>query len=217
MQTPAICDKIPPFPAPRRKRARNRAPHHRGKRAAPSAARAVTDAARLPSLRSLGQSPTARPRYPAQTKVKTRSAPFAPHREVWRAAALQRNPAPACRSKAPSRKTPTGRLWRAAPLHPFFRPPFSGEVRRARRPSELQSYRPALSGRSNVAEGANRARRSFHSLANIGVLRAAARSPCICSRLQVALPPSVATAHRAGASFRRTFGSLCASRNSPQG
>ena len=37
----------------------------------------------------------------------------------------------------------------------------------------------------------------------------AARSPCICSRLQVALPPSVATAHRAGASFRRTFGSLC--------
>ena len=189
MQTPAICDKIPPFPAPRRKRARNRAPHHRGKRAAPSAARAVTAAARSPSLRSLGQSPTARPRYPAQTKVKTRSAPFAPHREVWRAAAL----------------------------HPFFRPPFSGEVRRARRPSELQSYRPALSGRSNVAEGANRARRSFHSLANIGVLRAAARSPCICSRLQVALPPSVATAHRAGASFRRTFGSLCASRNSPQG
>ena len=164
MQTPAICDKIPPFPAPRRKRARNRAPHHRGKRAAPSAARAVTAAARSPSLRSLGQSPTARPRYPAQTKVKTRSAPFAPHREV----------------------------------------------RRARRPSELQSYRPALSGRSNVAEGANRARRSFHSLANIGVLRAAARSPCICSRLQVALPPSVATAHRAGASFRRTFGSLWA-------
>ena len=159
MQTPAICDKIPPFPAPRRKRARNRAPHHRGKRAAPSAARAVTAAARSPSLRSLGQSPTARPRYPAQTKVKTRSAPFAPHREVWRAAALQRNPAPACRSKAPSRKTPTGRLWRA------------------RRPSELQSYRPALSGRSNVAEGANRARRSFHSLANIGVLRAGRAQP----------------------------------------
>ena len=63
--------------------------------------------------------------------MKTRSAPFAPHREV----------------------------------------------RRARRPSELQSYRPALSGRSNVAEGANRARRSFHSLANIGVLRAGRAQP----------------------------------------
>ena len=37
----------------------------------------------------------------------------------------------------------------------------------------------------------------------------AARSPCICSRLQVALPPSVASAHWAHASFRRTCGSLC--------
>ena len=37
----------------------------------------------------------------------------------------------------------------------------------------------------------------------------AARSPCICSRLRVALPPSVASAHRAHASFRSTFGSLC--------
>jgi len=45
----------------------------------------------------------------------------------------------------------------------------------------------------------------------------AARSPCICSRLQVALPPSVASAHRAHASFRSTFGSLCAARNSPPG
>jgi len=43
-----------------------------------------------------------------------------------------------------------------------------------------------------------------------------ARSPCICSRLRVALPPLAATAHRADASLRRTFGSLCAARNSPQ-
>ena len=32
----------------------------------------------------------------------------------------------------------------------------------------------------------------------------AARSPCICSRLRVALPPLAATAHRAGASLRAT-------------
>ena len=132
MQTPAVCGKIPPFPAPRRKRARNRAPLPSVPREPPPRLQGRSRTpARAPSWRSLGQSPTARPRYPAQTKVKTRSAPFAPHREV----------------------------------------------RRARRPSELQSYRPALSGRSNVAEGANRARRSFHSLANIGVLRAGRAQP----------------------------------------
>ena len=37
----------------------------------------------------------------------------------------------------------------------------------------------------------------------------AARSPCICSRLQVALAPSGPSAHRAHAFFRRTCGSLC--------
>ena len=88
-----------------------RAPLSRAKRAASPAARAVTDPGAPPSLRSLGQSPTARPRYPAQTKVKTRSA---------------------------------------------FRSSPSGEVRRARRPSELQSYRPALlGGRGVCAQGAN--------------------------------------------------------------
>ena len=44
-----------------------------------------------------------------------------------------------------------------------------------------------------------------------------ARSPCICSRLRVALPPLAATAHRADTSLRRTCGALCAALGSPQG
>ena len=64
--------------------------------------------------------------------------------------------------------------------------------------------------------------RAFLPFANIGVLCAAARSPCICSRLQVALPPSVATAHRADASLGAhgfaalaNIGVLCAGRAQP--
>ncbi len=64
--------------------------------------------------------------------------------------------------------------------------------------------------------------RAFLPFANIGVLCAAARSPCICSRLQVALPPSVATAHRTDASLGAhgfaalaNIGVLCAGRAQP--
>ena len=45
----------------------------------------------------------------------------------------------------------------------------------------------------------------------------AARSPCICSRLRVALPPLAATAHRADASLRRTSGRFGPSAQVPTG
>ena len=44
-------------------------------------------------------------------------------------------------------------------------------------PSKVNSYRPAFPGRSIFAEGADRAHRSFRSLANIGVLRAGRAQP----------------------------------------
>src|SRR5699024_5313758 len=60
---------------------------------------------------------------------------------------------------------------------------------------------------SIVAAGAGRAHRSFRSLANIGVLRAGRAQP-----LYLLTPAGrfalCATAHRADASLRRTFGSL---------
>ena len=42
---------------------------------------------------------------------------------------------------------------------------------------QVKSYRPAFPGRSIFAEGADRAHRSFRSLANIGVLRAGRAQP----------------------------------------
>ena len=44
-------------------------------------------------------------------------------------------------------------------------------------PSKVNSYRPAFPGRSIFAEDADRAHRSFRSLANIGVLRAGRAQP----------------------------------------
>ena len=79
---------------------------------------------------------------------------------------------------------------------------------------QVKSYRPAFPGRSIFAEGADRAHRSFRSLANIGVLRAAARSPCICSRLRVALryaqqPAGLTLPSGAPSGRFATFGGKC--------
>ena len=75
-------------------------------------------------------------------------------------------------------------------------------------PSKVNSYRPAFPGRSIFAEGADRAHRSFRSLANIGVLRAGRAQP-----LYLLTPAGRfalrATARRADASLRRAFRSLC--------
>ena len=92
-------------------------------------------------------------------------------------------------------------------------------------PSKVNSYRPAFPGRSIFAEGADRAHRSFRSLANIGVLRAGRAQPLYllvrkyrrsvryrAQPLYLLTPAGRfalrATAHRADASLRRTFGSL---------
>ena len=82
----------------------------------------------------------------------------------------------------------------------------------------------ALRATAHRADASLRCAHGFAALANIGVLCAAAHSPCICSHLRVALrfaqqpagltlpfgalrvalPPLAATAHRAGASLRAT-------------
>ena len=72
-------------------------------------------------------------------------------------------------------------------------------------PSKMKSYRPAFPGRSIFAEGAERAHRSFRSLANIGVLRADRAQP-----LYLLTPAGHfalrATAHWADASLRCAHG-----------
>ena len=83
-------------------------------------------------------------------------------------------------------------------------------------PSKVNSYRPAFPGRSIFAEGADRAHRSFRSLANIGVLRAGRAQP-----LYLLTPPGRfalrATAHRADASLRRAAGRFGPSAQVPTG
>ena len=90
------------------------------------------------------------------------------------------------------------------------------EVWRARRPSKVDSYRPAFPGRSIVAAGAGRAHRSFRSLANIGVLRAGRAQP-----LYLLTPAGRfalrATAHRADASLRCASGRFGPSAQQPTG
>ena len=82
----------------------------------------------------------------------------------------------------------------------------NGEVWRTRRSAKVNSYRPAFPGRSIFAEGAERAHRSFRSLANIGVLRADRAHPLY---LLVRKYRRSARWPRAALVFAHAFGSLC--------
>ena len=164
MQTLAVCGKIPPFPAPRRKRAR-----------------------------------TARPPVPCQESRL-----------------------PGCEGGHGPRRAPVSALPRPIPDGP---PPISGANKGENAFRPLRPPPGGLEGRSppkcnriaRLCPVVQTSRRALTAPAarftpsQISAFCAlAARSPCICSRLQVALPPSVASARWAHASFRCTFGSLWA-------
>ena len=103
LQTPAVCGKIPPFPAPRRKRARTARPPVPCQESRLPGCEGGHGPRRAPVSALPRPIPDGPPPISGANKGENAFRPLRPHREVWRAAALRAEfVSPGCAGRAGS-------------------------------------------------------------------------------------------------------------------